>query len=69
MQAEYESEFWIAVRKFLNLHQDHAKLTGPLSRAVADHAMPVRNGTVARTESIPVEQLVARVSSLNGGSR
>ncbi|MCI0570047.1 MAG: DUF2293 domain-containing protein [Myxococcaceae bacterium] len=55
-QAEYEVEFANAVLAFLRFSPSwgaHAKL---LAVAVSAHATPVGSGTVARTESIPVER-------------
>jgi hypothetical protein len=55
-QAEYEVSFTKAVEAFLAFAPNHAELAGMLARAVADHAVPVGSGTVARTQRIPIER-------------
>ena len=55
-QVGYVEDFHEAVLSFLAFHPGHADLAARLSRAVTEHATPVGSGTVARTESIPVEQ-------------
>ncbi len=52
----YAAEFEAAVFKFLDFAPEHADLAIALSNAVSDHAVPVGSGTVARTQSIPIEQ-------------
>ncbi len=43
----------------MNRHADppsYAELAGALAKAIADHAVPVGSGTVARTKRIPIER-------------
>ncbi len=55
-QTQYEEDFAEAVRRFLAFAPDHAALALELAKAIADHAVPVGSGTVARTKRIPIEQ-------------
>ncbi len=55
-QAQYEEDFAQAVWRFLDFAPLHAALGQRLAKAIADHAVPVGSGTVARTKRIPIEQ-------------
>ncbi len=55
-QSQYEEDFCAAVRTFLAFAPSHAALAQELAQAIADHAVPVGSGTVARTKRIPIEQ-------------
>jgi hypothetical protein len=55
-QVQYEEDFCAAVRTFLAFAPTHAALAQELAKAIADHAVPVGSGTVARTKRIPIEQ-------------
>jgi hypothetical protein len=55
-QTVYAEDFRGAVVAFLAFHPLHAAKAEVMSRLVADHAVPVGSGTVARTERIPIEQ-------------
>jgi len=55
-QAQYEEDFVQAVLSFLHFAPRHADLAKGLAQAIADHAVPVGSGTVARTKRIPIEQ-------------
>jgi len=55
-QARYEEDFAQAVHRFLGFAPPHEELAGRLAKAIADHAVPVGSGTVARTRRIPIEQ-------------
>lgn len=55
-QARYEEDFAQAVFRFLAFAPPHHELAGRLAKAIADHAVPVGSGTVARTKRIPIEQ-------------
>ena len=55
-QAEYAEDFERAVVAFLNFHPSYASAATALGKLIADHAVPVGSGTVARTERIPIEQ-------------
>lgn len=55
-QAVYAEDFRAAVETFLRFHPVHREFAGLMARLIADHAVPVGSGTVARTERIPIEQ-------------
>lgn len=55
-QASYASEFEAMVLAYLDFHGSHQALAEALAKAIADHAVPVGSGTVARTQRIPIEQ-------------
>jgi len=55
-QAVYAEDFRGAVLDFLAFHPLHAAKAEAMSRLIADHAVPVGSGTVARTERIPIDQ-------------
>lgn len=58
-QAEYETDFCLAIESFLDFHVSHKELEKKLARAVTVHAIPVGSGTVARTQLIPIEERAA----------
>ena len=58
-QETYVGEFTLAVLEYLNFAAEYAPLALTLAEKVAVHATPVGSGTVARTESIPVEARAA----------
>lgn len=60
IQAEYEKEFCLVVRSFLNFAQEYKDLEKKMAEAVTAHAIPVGSGTVARTETIPVEERASK---------
>lgn len=55
-QARYEEDFVHAVVRFLGFAPPHGELGRRLAQAIADHAVPVGSGTVARTKRIPIER-------------
>jgi hypothetical protein len=55
-QEVYAEDFKAGVLAFLNFDPAHADLADALAQAIADHAVPVGSGTVARTRRIPIEQ-------------
>ena len=55
-QVAYAAEFEAAVFEFLAFESEHLELALKLSKAIADHAVPVGSGTVARTQRIPIER-------------
>ncbi len=55
-QAAYAEDFVSAVRAFLQFHPDHQATEEKAARLIADHAVPVGSGTVARTERIPLAE-------------
>lgn len=46
----------MAVRDFLDFSEEHRELEGEMSKVIAEHAVPVGSGTVARTKRIPIER-------------
>ena len=55
-QVVYAEDFRAAVQAFLNFHPSFRGEAQLLSKLIADHAVPVGSGTVARTERIPIEE-------------
>jgi hypothetical protein len=55
-QQVYAEDFRGAVLACLDFHPIHAEKAELMSRLIADHAVPVGSGTVARTERIPIDQ-------------
>jgi len=55
-QEAYALEFEAAVLAFLRFAPRYEDLARVVASAIADHAVPVGSGTVARTERIPVER-------------
>ena len=55
-QQRYEQDFYQAVLEFLNFDPGYRELAEKMAHLVADHAVPVGSGTVARTSTIPLEQ-------------
>lgn len=55
-QQVYAEDFRRAVLAFLAFHPTHTAKAEAMARLIADHAVPVGSGTVARTERIPIEQ-------------
>src|SRR5688572_21020207 len=55
-QQVYAGDFEAAVLGFLNFHERYLTLSRGVARAIAEHAVPVGSGTVARTERIPIER-------------
>jgi hypothetical protein len=56
LQVDYAVEFEASVLAFLEFAPAHQPLALALAKAIANHAVPVGSGTVARTQRIPVEQ-------------
>ena len=55
-QEEYAIEFEAEVRNFLDFDPAHFDLGETMAKAIAEHAVPVGSGTVARTQRIPIER-------------
>jgi len=55
-QEVYAEDFEAAVFAFLNFAEPHQAMAHKLAKAIAEHAVPVGSGTVARTKRIPLEQ-------------
>nr|WP_308726558.1 DUF2293 domain-containing protein [Enhygromyxa salina] len=54
-QVRYADAFEAAILSYLNFAPRHAELAQRLAAAIAEHAVPVGSGTVARTKRIPIE--------------
>jgi hypothetical protein len=55
-QEAYALEFTAEVFGYLDFRPEHAELALAMAKAIADHAVPVGSGTVARTKMIPIER-------------
>lgn len=55
-QTVYAEDFRAAVLAWLNFHPSQRAAAELMATRIADHAVPVGSGTVARTERIPIEQ-------------
>ena len=55
-QEEYDAEFCKAVENYLSFHAIYKPLEKKLAKAITVHAIPVGSGTVARTQTIPIEE-------------
>ena len=55
-QVAYAGEFEASVQAYLDFAAGHQKLATVMAKAIADHAVPVGSGTVARTQRIPIER-------------
>ncbi len=55
-QEAYAEDFRGAVFDYLNFAPHHRATAEALATAIAEHAVPVGSGTVARTQRIPIEQ-------------
>lgn len=53
-QEVYAEDFEAAVFAFLNFAAEHEDLAHKMAKAIAEHAVPVGSGTVARTKRIPI---------------
>ena len=58
-QELYDADFCKAVEDYLGFHQIYKPLEKRFARAVTVHAIPVGSGTVARTQTIPIEERAA----------
>ena len=58
-QVLYDAEFCTAVEDYLGFHQIYKTMEKKLAKAVTLHAIPVGSGTVARIQTIPVEERAA----------
>jgi hypothetical protein len=55
-QEVYAGDFEAAVLRFLDFEVSHLPLARKLAAKIAQHAVPVGSGTVARTQRIPIEK-------------
>lgn len=59
-QDAYAEQFYFEVRLFLSFAECYKEYEEAMARAITAHAIPVGSGTVARTETIPVEERAAK---------
>nr|WP_320012407.1 DUF2293 domain-containing protein [uncultured Desulfobulbus sp.] len=59
-QEVYAQEFLDAVRGYLNFAPCYREVERVMAAAIANHAVPVGSGTVARTTRIPLEERASR---------
>jgi len=55
-QMAYAEDFEKAVRDFLDFSEEYRDLEREMAKVIAEHAVPVGSGTVARTKRIPIER-------------
>ncbi|MGI9243116.1 MAG: DUF2293 domain-containing protein [Verrucomicrobiales bacterium] len=55
-QVAYAGEFEASVLDYLGFDPVHRELAEKMAKVIADHAVPVGSGTVARTQRIPIER-------------
>lgn len=55
-EANYAIEFRDEIINFLNFHSRYHALAEEMATRIAQHAVPVGSGTVARTQRIPIEK-------------
>jgi hypothetical protein len=55
-QQVYAGDFEASVLHFLDFAERHLAVARRLAHAIAEHAVPVGSGTVARTRRIPIEK-------------
>jgi len=58
-QELYDGDFCKAVEDYLGFHEIYKTMEKKLAKAVTVHAIPVGSGTVARTQTIPIEERAA----------
>jgi len=58
-QELYDADFCKAVEDYLGFDVIYQQMEKKLARAVTVHAIPVGSGTVARTQTIPIEERAA----------
>jgi len=56
VQVAYAEAFETAVFDFLKFDAEYDAMARKMAKAIAEHAVPVGSGTVARTKQIPVEK-------------
>ena len=55
-QRLYAGDFEAEVLRYLDFSDQHLSLARRVAKAIAEHAVPVGSGTVARTQRIPIER-------------
>jgi hypothetical protein len=59
-QEAYAEQFYFEVRLFLSFAECYKDYEDAMAKAITAHTIPVGSGTVARTETIPVEERAAK---------
>jgi hypothetical protein len=59
-QDAYAEQFYFEVRLFLSFSECYKDHEDKMAKAITAHAIPVGSGTVARTETIPIEERAAK---------
>jgi len=59
-QQKYALKFFLQVRDFLQFHPSYDELEKQMAIAITRHAIPVGSGTVARTQTIPIQERAAK---------
>ncbi len=59
-QDAYAEQFYFEVRLFLSFAKCYKEYEEAMARAITAHAIPVGSGTVARTETIPIDERAAK---------
>jgi len=59
-QDAYAKQFYFEVRLFLSFAESYKAYEDAMAKAITAHAIPVGSGTVARTETIPIEERAAK---------
>lgn len=59
-QEAYAEQFYFEVRLFLSFAECYKEYEDAMAKAITAHAIPVGSGTVARTETIPIEERAAK---------
>jgi hypothetical protein len=59
-QDAYAEQFYCEVRLFLSFAECYKDYEDAMAKAITAHAIPVGSGTVARTETIPIEERAAK---------
>lgn len=59
-QDAYAEQFYFEIRLFLSFAECYKDYEEAMAKAITAHAIPVGSGTVARTETIPIEERAAK---------
>jgi hypothetical protein len=59
-QDAYTEQFYFEVKRFLSFAECYKTYEDAMAKAITAHAIPVGSGTVARTETIPIEERAAK---------
>ena len=59
-QDEYSVVFRKAVESYLRFHERYKLTEQKMAQAITNHAIPIGSGTVARTQTIPIEERASK---------